>query len=173
MKLINKLKMRKLIRNGLKVGDNVKIEKGVMIDASFPWLIEIGNNVTIAPNAHILSHDASTQIITGFTKLGKVVIGDNVFIGARSIILPNVKIGNNVVIGAGSVVTKNIPDNSIVAGIPAKVVNQTLALSEIRENERKNTISFDHMYTKKSINQRRKQEMIEKLNEKNGVGYIV
>jgi maltose O-acetyltransferase len=55
-----------------------------------------------------------------YTKIGLVKIGDNVFIGAGSIILPNVKIGNNVIIGAGSIVTKDVPDNSLVAGNPAK-----------------------------------------------------
>ena len=70
----------------------------------------------------ILTHDACTKKIMGFGTIGKVIIGNNVFIGARSIILSNVKIGNNCIIGAGSVVTKNIPDNSIACGNPAKVI---------------------------------------------------
>lgn len=53
---------------------------------------------------------------------GEIHIGNNVFIGARSTILYGVNIGNNVIIGAGSIVTKDIPDNSIVAGAPAKFI---------------------------------------------------
>ncbi len=54
--------------------------------------------------------------------MGPIEIGNNVFIGARSIILYNVKIGNNCIIGAGSIVTKDIPDNSVAVGVPAKVI---------------------------------------------------
>ena len=50
-----------------------------------------------------------------------VIIGDNVWVGARSVILPGVIVGNNVVIAAGSVVTKDVPDNSLVAGVPAVI----------------------------------------------------
>lgn len=107
---------------GLKVGKNVTIEKGVVIEPSMPWLVEIGNNVTLAPQVYILGHDASTKIPMGVTKVGKVVIGNNVFIGARSIILPNVKIGDNVVVGAGSIITKDIESNSVVVGNPAKKI---------------------------------------------------
>lgn len=53
---------------------------------------------------------------------GGVIIGNNVFVGSRSIILYDVNIGNNVIIGAGSVVTKDIPDGVVVAGVPARVI---------------------------------------------------
>lgn len=54
--------------------------------------------------------------------MGQITVGDNCFIGQRAIILQNVKIGNNCIIGAGAVVTKDVPDNSVVAGCPAKVI---------------------------------------------------
>ena len=73
----------------------------------------------------ILLHDASTKRFIGYSRVGKVVIGSNVFIGADAIICPGVTIGNNVVVGAGSVVTKNIPDNSIVVGNPGRVIGTT------------------------------------------------
>lgn len=174
MFLINKFKLKRLVKMGLTLGENVKIEKGVMIDASFPWLIEIGNNVTIAPNVHILSHDASTHPLTGYTKLGRVEVGNNVFIGARSVILPNVKIGDNVIVGAGSVVTKNIPNNSLVVGVPAKVIKNTSDFITSRELERQDTITFDKSYTKGGkICSSKKNEMNVKLIENNNVGYIV
>ena len=57
-------------------------------------------------------------------------IGNNSVIGVRSIILPGVKIGNNVIVGAGSVVTKDIPDNSIVAGNPAKIIRSGIVVND-------------------------------------------
>ena len=87
-----------LQENGLILGNNCNIMDGCIIDPGHCWLIEIGNNVTLAPRVHILAHDASTKRELGYTIIGKVKIGDNVFIGAGSVILPNVKIGNNVVI---------------------------------------------------------------------------
>ena len=112
----------KLINMGMKVGKNFKRLNGVILDPSHCWLIEIGDNVTMAPNVHILCHDASTKQFLNYTKIGRVSIGDNVFVGAESVILPGVTIGNNVIIGANSTVTKNVPDNMVVAGTPAKVI---------------------------------------------------
>ncbi len=113
----------KLISMGMTVGDNFKRLNGVILDPSHCWLIDIGNNVTMAPRVHILCHDASTKPFLNFTKIGRVSIGDNVFIGAESVVLPGIKIGNNVVIGANSTVTHNIPDNSVAVGSPARVIS--------------------------------------------------
>ncbi|MEE3404785.1 MAG: DapH/DapD/GlmU-related protein, partial [Acutalibacteraceae bacterium] len=63
-------------------------------------------------------------------RFGKISIGDNVNIGWNVIILPGVTIGNNVVIRAGAVVTKDIPDNSVAAGVPAKVIETIEQYSE-------------------------------------------
>jgi maltose O-acetyltransferase len=68
--------------------------------------------------------------VLGLTKIGRVTIGDNVFIGAGSIILQNVCIGKNSIIGAGSVVTKDIPADSIAAGNPAKVIDSLKSFIE-------------------------------------------
>jgi maltose O-acetyltransferase len=76
----------------------------------------------MAPRVHVLAHDASTCAIVGHAKIGRVNIGNNVFIGAESIVLPNVNIGDNVVIGAGSVVTKDIPPNVLAFGNPCRVI---------------------------------------------------
>ena len=85
--------------------------------------LQIGNNVTLS-GVQILTHDASMVHLLDHNclKIGRVVIGDNVFVGVRSVILPNVHIGNNVIVGAGSVVTKDIPDNSVAVGNPARVI---------------------------------------------------
>ena len=114
-KLIKEENLDELIKNGLTVGKNFNMQKGCILDSSHCWLIEIGNSVTLAPKVHILAHDASTKRELGYTKIGKVKIGNNVFIGANTTILPNVKIGNNVVIGANSLVSKDISDDKVVA----------------------------------------------------------
>lgn len=124
--IINKLRgntdVPTLVKKGLTIGENVFVNFGCIIDESFCWLISLGNNVTLAPNVHILAHDASTKKELGYTKIGGVSIGSNVFVGAGTVILPGVNIGDKVVIGAGSVVTKDIPANSVAVGNPAKVI---------------------------------------------------
>lgn len=85
------------------------------------FLLTIGNNVTIS-DARILLHDASTKMALKYSRVGRVTIGDNVFIGADSIILPSITIGNNVVVGAGTVVTKDVPDNSVIVGNPGRII---------------------------------------------------
>ena len=131
MKLLRDLKYllrgelftEKLIEQGMKVGKNFERMNNVLIDDSHAWLIEIGDDVTLAPRVHILAHDASTKKFLGYTKIGRVTIGNNVFVGAETVILPDVKIGSNVVIGANSTVTRDIPDNSVAVGSPARVIS--------------------------------------------------
>lgn len=111
-----------LVSMGLMVGKNFQRNEGVIIDPSHCWLIEIGDNVVMAPRVHVLAHDASTCNHLGYAKIGRVTIGDNVFIGACSVILPNVRIGSNSIIGANSTVSRDIPDNVVAVGSPAKVI---------------------------------------------------
>ena len=124
----------KLISMGMKVGKNFNRLCGVILDPAHCWLIEIGDNVTMAPRVHILCHDASTKNFLNYTKIGRVTIGNNVFIGAESVVLPGVTIGSNVIIGANSTVTHDVPDNSVVAGSPAKVI---CSLEEYLDKERR------------------------------------
>ena len=116
---------------GMKIGNGTKIFAkpfSVTIDVTRPFLIEIGSNVQITKGVKILTHgyDWSTlKAVYGEIcgSSGKVVIGDNCFIGMDTIILKNTVIGNNCIIGAGSVLTgKDYPDNSVIAGNPAKVL---------------------------------------------------
>lgn len=109
-----------LRRNGAVIGENVSFNSAT-IDYNCAALIEIGNNVTISMST-VLAHDASTKIPLHYSKIAKTVIGDNVFIGAGSVVLPGACIGNNVVIGAGSVVKGDVPDNSVFIGNPGRVV---------------------------------------------------
>ncbi len=111
-----------LISLGMVVGKNFNRMHGTILDDSHCWLITIGDNVTLAPRVHILAHDASTCHHLGYARIGRVTIGNNVFIGADTVILPGVTIGDNTVIGANSTVTKSIPDNVVAAGNPAKEI---------------------------------------------------
>lgn len=119
-KIIKKLYSRQEVSPEVKRGKNVDIINS-FIDWCYPHLVTIGDNVTIT-NATILTHDASIKKSLGYCKVGRVDIGNNVFVGYGAIILPNTRIGNNVIIGAGSVVAKDIPDNSVVVGNPCKVL---------------------------------------------------
>ena len=123
--LYKSLYLKRLVKRGLLIGENFTMEKGVNIDANFPWLNEIGHNVILSPWDYILSHDAAGKNHSGVSKIGKVKIGNNVFVGAKSTILPGVTIGDGAIIGTNSVVTSNIPSNSVAVGIPAKVISTT------------------------------------------------
>lgn len=95
------------------LGENCRIGAGV----------KIGNNVMMGPDVIICTqnHKYTRETYEGFVRR-PVVIGDNVWIGYRVIILPGVTIGRNAIIGAGAVVTKDIPAYAIAGGVPAKVL---------------------------------------------------
>lgn len=167
---LSKVEMFK--RMGVEIGDNCKFQFDVVIDYSHYWLISIGNNVTLAPRVHILAHDASTKHHLGYTKIAKVIIADNVFIGASSIILPGVTIGKNSIIGAGSVVTKDIPENVVAVGNPAKVICTLEAYLENENLKLKSSPTFDSSYTlREGVSEVKKEEMRGVLGEVK-VGYI-
>lgn len=109
---------------GMSVGENCRIFTSTF--GSEPWLISIGNKVTITSGVRFLTHDGSTWLINdenGRRELfRRIIVGNNVFIGINSIIMPGVKIDDNVIIAAGSIVTKSIPTGVIVGGNPAKII---------------------------------------------------
>ncbi len=99
---------------------------------SEPKLIKFHNNVCIATGVEFITHDIIAYMLNHTQKyktnpveyrLGTIEIGNNVFIGANSLILPGVKIGDNVIIAAGSVVIKSVPSGSVVGGNPAKIIS--------------------------------------------------
>ena len=98
--------------------------------------------------------------IDDFVIVGNITVGDNVYFGIQSVIMPGVKIGNNVIVGACSVVTKDVPDNCVVAGIPARVINTREAyldkINRIRNGEDIRYYSdLEYMH---SLNLRKKQK---------------
>lgn len=115
------------IRSGLVVGKNTRLI-GKIDFGSEPYLVRIGHDVTISFDVAFVTHDGGTWIFreepefVGVTKYGPIVIGDGCFVGARTIILPNVSIGARSLIGAGSLVIGDIPADSVAAGVPAKVL---------------------------------------------------
>lgn len=126
--------LRKL---GIKISENPGdcwISPTVFFDSAGYDLIEIGNNCTISFDVVFLVHDYS--INNAFRAIGErpaekhrlikrsIRVGDNCFIGARSVILPGAIIGDNCVIGSGAVVRGKIPSNSVVSGNPGVVIGQ-------------------------------------------------
>ncbi len=144
---------------------------GVIIDVSHTWLIEIGDDVTLAPRVHILSHDASTKKHLNFTRIGKVKIGNRVFIGAGAIILPGVSIGEDVVIGAGSIVSHDIPAGQVVAGNPAKIICTIDDFIQKKREEMECCPRFGEEYTlRQQVTDDMKKEM--NLAMENRIGYV-
>lgn len=116
-----------LKKRGAKLGKNVLIVPPVSVSEGY--LLTIGDNCNFSTNVSFYTHDGSNTVLEhlgrskkGYRKYGKITIGNNVFIGGGSIILPGVNIGDNSIIGAGSVVTKSVPANCVVAGNPAKII---------------------------------------------------
>lgn len=147
LRLRGEVSTEELIRRGLKVGKNFERLNQVIIDDSHSWLITIGDNVTLAPRVHILAHDASTKAFLGYTKIGCVTIGNRVFVGAESVILPGVTIGDDVIIGANSTVTHDVPSGMVVAGSPARVICTTEAYLAKERERMKNLPVYREEYT--------------------------
>lgn len=93
--------------------------------SSEPYLITIGNHCQITSGVRLFTHgggNVARDKYPDFDVFGKIVIGDWVYIGSGSLIMPGVTIGDNVLVAAGSVVTRSVPPRTIVAGNPARVV---------------------------------------------------
>lgn len=163
----------------MEIGDNCSIQPGVVFDYSHCWLIKIGNNVTIAPEAYFLAHDASTKNLINYTKnlinytkIGSITLEDNVFIGARALIMPGVTIGKNSIVAAGSIVTKSIPEGSVVAGNPAIVISNINKYKEKSANLMSSTSIYDNTYILAGIvTDQNKQKMYEQLHKR--IGFII
>jgi serine acetyltransferase len=94
------------------------------LDGIAPQLIRIGKDCVLAPQCVVITHDASYLPTLGRYRFAPVEIGDRVFIGFGAVIMPGLTIGSDSVIGAGAVVTKDVPPNTVVAGVPARVIGR-------------------------------------------------
>lgn len=126
-----------------------------------PWLITLGDNVHITNGVQFLTHDGGVLIFQEMNPdidiIKPITVGDNVYIGINSIILPGVTIGNNCIIGAGSVVTKDIPNHSVAVGVPAKVIKTT---DEYYQKALKNSVQT------KRLSYRDKKEELKRIYNK-------
>ena len=125
-----------------QIGDNCSIMSRTV--PLYAKLIKLGNNVRLASNVSFITHDVSHVMINAKPeyrekmfqeRIGCIEIQDNVFVGAGSTILYDVRIGSNVIIGAGSLVNKDVPSNSVVAGIPARFIESFDQFIDKRKKE--------------------------------------
>lgn len=129
---------------GLKIGENLYIQ-GVPNFGSEPFLIEIGNHVTLAEGVSFINHGGDARVTKRIEKykdgrnFGRIKIGNNTFIGKGTILMPGISIGNNCIIGSLSVVSSSIPDNSVYVGSPAKFI---CTIDEYGERLLKNNVMY-------------------------------
>ena len=118
--------------------------------SSEPYLISIGDNVQVTENVCFYTHGGGNIIrsqIPDFDCFGKIAIQDWAYIGSGSIILPGVTIGKGALVAAGSVVTKSVPDNTVVAGNPARIISTTSEY--IARNEKYNAHTYGLSFKEK------------------------
>lgn len=106
------------------MGEHCSIQTNVIV--TDPQYVLLGSNVRLS-GCTLFGHDGSMNMINrayGLTldSVGKIEIRDNVFVGHQAVVLPGVTIGPNAIVGAGAVVTRDVPPNSVVGGVPAKVI---------------------------------------------------
>lgn len=154
MSIIRSIKMKLLRRNPVKyakkIGVNFKENSlhlyGNVNWGTEPWIITIGENVHITEGVKFITHDGGTllfrSIIPDLEITKPVVVGNNVYIGNDVIILPGVKIGDNVIIGAGAVVSRDIPNDSVAAGVPARVIKP---IQDYFEKIQRESIHLGHL----------------------------
>jgi acetyltransferase-like isoleucine patch superfamily enzyme len=119
-------------KQGAQIGENCDININDV--GTEPHLVKIGNHVFISKGVNIHTHDGGVWVlrdkIPDIRVSGPVVIEDNCIIGVNANILPNVHIGMNSIVGAGSVVISDVPPNSIVMGVPARVIGSVQKYEE-------------------------------------------
>jgi len=123
----------------VKIGKHVGIFEGTVINPSEE--VEIGDDTGIGGEVMIWTHGAWLDVLQGFpADFGPVKIGSNVWLPARSVVLPHVTIGNDVVIGINSIINRSLPDGCFAAGSPCKVIKENVYPKELSQDEKTNII---------------------------------
>jgi acetyltransferase-like isoleucine patch superfamily enzyme len=113
----------------IEFGNNIGLNSNVMINADLGGYIKLGNYVMVGPNVVMRAcnhtfNDFDLPIMKQPSKAGKIIIEDDVWIGANAVLLPDIRIGKGAVVAAGAVVTKDVEPYSIVGGVPAKMISK-------------------------------------------------
>jgi acetyltransferase-like isoleucine patch superfamily enzyme len=132
---------------GVNLGENVKfyaMKPGMF--STEPWLVTIGNNCFITANCQFITHDGGTLIlrneIPDLEITEPIVIGNNVYIGLNTIILHGTVVGDNCIIGAGAILKGTYPSNSVIAGVPARVIK---SLDHYRQKAIEKSLHIGHL----------------------------
>lgn len=110
--------------SGVNVGNSNQFACEFWIAAE-PFLITVGNHCQITKNVRFFTHGGANVVRDmdpSFDCFGKVTVGNNVYIGNNTLVMPGVTIGDNVLIAAGSVVTKSVPNDVVIGGNPARII---------------------------------------------------
>lgn len=136
-KLVNLIKLRIGMKSTIDIARELGVRVGERCEilcnpyqafGSEPWLVKMGDHVRVTSGCQFITHDGGAWIVReqdgcgDIDVFGQITIGNNVFIGLRSMIMPGVHIGDNVCIAAGSIVTKDIPSNEVWGGVPAHFI---------------------------------------------------
>jgi len=113
---------------------------------SEPYLIEIGNHVTVTKGVRFVTHDGGVWVLRkkypNIDVVGRITILDNVFIGLGATLLPGITVGPNAIIGAGSIVNRDVPSGTVVAGVPARHIK---SLEEYESQAVRRAIHVRHL----------------------------
>lgn len=162
-----------LKEKGLVVGEHTIIHSPFCFDNIYPWLIEVGDYCLFSTEVKIIAHDSSTNRIHGVTKIGRVTIGDHVYLGQNVTVLCNVRIGDNVIVGAKSLVNHDLPSNGVYAGNPARFIC-SMEEFELKHNgnlEKYPVFENTWRYWKECATPTEQMEMKERLRDT--FGYII